>query len=466
MRNLLRIVLRGVVASWLAASHANAESGFDLDTIIALGQKNSGKDPNAFDSKKKADTINRAIQFREKLGKNNGPAIADSAANNWLRDMLSEVFLPKRQADEEKFYIYLSKDPDKVRKLEKLELNSMKQSASAAAEIRSRNYSGNVDRAILENAMPAGANNYKNFNTIKLDQINRETVIKNYNDAVTIPSNLGAAEENDLIEPSVSQQVENFTPNDGENTGTYGNDSILGYGWDKQTGQFVWSVDGKVVDESHPEVQKFCSDPSKNCPQPGSQSETAATEQEPATDAPAEDLPPQPAPSVETAATGAAPGAIGGMQSAGGNPVVEPGNSIWHGEGGFQGEEYDNNGLNGKSNINQFKLWDSEDLAPQTGSEVQQKADIAERVIDEPVPRGSVYMPDGKYIADSNSDYSSGGTDADSSSFSPSSNSSSQSNKKRNANRNQGYQPRSSRCGPGLQAADYSTPFPSSGPCF
>jgi len=248
----------------------------------------------------------------------------------------------------------------------------------------------------------------------------------------------------------------------------------LSYEWDEKSGTNVWKVDGEIVDSSNEEVQRFCADPSKNCPVKGTGSESAQPEADtdgatPTTETEAELASPSTNPVEESPSQNTASAdseAIGGMQSAGGNPVVTPGNSIWHGEGGFQGEEYDDNGLNGTSNIKQFKLWDSDDLAPQASSDVQQKAVTTERVIDEPVPRGSVYMPDEKYMADPNSEYGNHSADSNSSNFSPSKDVSKKKNTARSSrkNRNNTGRPRNTGCGPGMHAADYSTPFPKS--CF
>lgn len=257
-----------------------------------------------------------------------------------------------------------------------------------------------------------------------------------------------------------------------------GSSKALSYEWDEKSGTNVWKVDGKIVDSSNEEVQRFCADPSKNCPVQGTGSESSqpvsdtdgetpaiATDTELAspTTTPVGELPSQNTASADSEA-------IGGMQSLGGNPVVEPGNSIWHGEGGFQGEEYNDNGLNGQSKIKQFKLWDSDDLAPQASSDVQQKTITAERVIDEPVPRGSVDMPDEKYRADPSSEYGNHSADSNSSSFSPSKDVAKKKQTARNSRKNrnntgrQEYRPRNTGCGAGMHAADYSTPFPKS--CF
>ena len=275
--------------------------------------------------------------------------------------------------------------------------------------------------------------------------------------------------DQNTVESEEDNQPENdFSTEDAASSKT------LSYEWDEKSGTNVWKVDGEIVDSSNEEVQRFCADPSKNCPVQGTGSESAqpgvdidgatpTTETEVELASPVTN-PVEESPSQNTASADSE--AIGGMQSAGGNPVVTPGNSIWHGEGGFQGEEYDDNGLNGTSNIKQFKLWDSDDLAPQASSDVQQKAVTTERVIDEPVPRGSVYMPDEKYMADPNSEYGNHSADSNSSNFSPSKDVAKKKNTARSSrkNRNNTGRPRNTGCGPGMHAADYSTPFPKS--CF
>lgn len=259
---------------------------------------------------------------------------------------------------------------------------------------------------------------------------------------------------------------------------TKGADSYAGlsYEWDEKSGKNVWKVDGRIVDSSNEVVRKFCSDPSKNCPELGTDSaenplstptkNDVKTLEDVAKAAKSLEMPDlavvndyieqgrsgDVTPSSTTSSLGADADSdtIGGMQSPGGNQVVEPGNSIWHGEGGFQGEEYDDNGLNGTSNIKQFKLWDSDELAPQTSSDIQQK-EITERVIDEPVPRGSVYMPEDSYS----------GGDTYSSSSDPNFN---RPTKSRNQNRNNTARNRvTTRCSPG--AVDITTPFPVPGRC-
>ncbi len=171
-------------------------------------------------------------------------------------------------------------------------------------------------------------------------------------------------------------------------------DKNLSYEWDKKEGKYVWKVDGKIVDETSEEVQKFCASASANCPQPSTQSEpshpTEDTAPTTASNKPDQDLPRENDKSTISMTSDS--NAIGGIQSSGGNPVVQPGNSIWHGQGGFQGEEYDNNGLNGQSNIVQFKLgdWDFTDLAPSEKSS-SKSTSSTQRVIDNSIPQGSAY---------------------------------------------------------------------------
>lgn len=182
------------------------------------------------------------------------------------------------------------------------------------------------------------------------------------------------------------------------------------YGWDDESGKSVWKVDGKIVDESNEMVREFCANPRMNCPHSITRPEAGqpelapapTAESSPATISP-ENLPSQPTQSAATIPTNATSDTIGGIQSAGGNPVVQSGNSIWHGEGGFQGEEYDNNGINGPSKIVQFHFnnpveqvkpetqdWDLTNLAPSTKTEVKSTS-VTQRTIDSSIPQGSAY---------------------------------------------------------------------------